>query len=162
VSGLGRGVEPRYIQRRGTRGFAAFTTGLAGFVVLGFGLVVLPSSRLDQLALAWLIPLVVAFGLLHLVAVYGLLRRRIWSGSLVGYLAAVGIGVAAYGLLLALTGQDPFGATGAADPGRTWAQGIGLLVWMTGLWLVAARFAFKGVAPMMTSARAPQSSSAAA
>ena len=36
---------PRYAHRRGTRGFAAFVIGLAGFVVLGVGAVVLPTLR---------------------------------------------------------------------------------------------------------------------
>ena len=67
---------PRHALRRGTRGFAAFVTGLAGLVVLGVGAVVLPASSLDGLALAWLVPLAVAFGLAHLVAAYGLVRRR--------------------------------------------------------------------------------------
>ena len=44
------------------------------------------------------------------MAAYGLVRRG-WSARLVGYLAAVGIGIAAYGLILTMTGMDPFGAT---------------------------------------------------
>ena len=138
---------PRHAHRRGTRGFAAFVTGLAGLVVLGVGAVVLPESSLDRLALSWLIPLAVAFGLAHLVAAYGLLRRRTWSRAMTGYLAAIGIGVAAYGLLLMLTGQDPFGATSRTPSDRAWAEGFGLLLWMIGLWVVAARFAFKGIVP---------------
>jgi hypothetical protein len=136
---------PRYAHRRGTRGFAALVIGLAGLVVLGVGLVVLPESSLDRLALSWLIPVTVAFGLAHLVAAYGLVRRRAWSPALTGYLAAVGIGVAAYGLLLMVTGQDPFGATSRTPSDRAWAEGLGLLVWMIGLWVVAARYAVKGI-----------------
>ena len=138
---------PRYAHRRGTRGFAAFVTLLAGFVVFGVGAVVLPNTSLDRIALSWLIPLTVAFGLAHLVAAYGLIRRRSWSSSLTGYLSAIGLGVVAYGLLLVLTGQDPFGATSALPSDRAWAEGVGLLLWMIGLWVVAARFAFKGIAP---------------
>ena len=41
----GSTIVPRYAQRRGTRGFAAFVTLLAGFVVLAVGLVVLPRPR---------------------------------------------------------------------------------------------------------------------
>ena len=63
---------PRYAHRRGTRGFAAFVTGLAGFVVLGVGAVVLPTVQIDSIALSWLIPLTVAFGVAHFVAAYGL------------------------------------------------------------------------------------------
>ncbi len=138
---------PRYAHRRGTRGFAAIVTSLAGLVVLAIGGVVLPTTSLDRLALSWLIPLTVAFGLAHGVAAYGLIRRRAWSRSLVGYLAAIGIGVAVYGLLLTLTGADPFGATSSLPSDRAMAQGLGLLLWMIGLWVVAARFAWKGVPP---------------
>ena len=139
---------PRYAHRRGTRGFAAFVTGLAGFVVLGVGAVVLPTVHADSIALSWLIPLTVAFGVAHFVAAYGLIRRRAWSSRLVGYLAAIGIGIAAYGLILTLTGMDPFGATSKLPSSRAWAEGLGLLIWMIGLWLVAARYAFKAFRPI--------------
>jgi hypothetical protein len=139
---------PRYAHRRGTRGFAAFVIGLAGFVVLGVGAVVLPSAALDSTAASWLIPLTIAFGLAHFVAVYGLVRRRDWGGRLVGYLSAIGIGIAAYGLILTLTGMDPFGATSKLPSSRAWAEGLGLLIWMIGLWLVAARYAFKAIRPI--------------
>jgi hypothetical protein len=138
---------PRYAQRRGTRGFAAFVIGLAGFVVLGVGALVLPSTDLDRVALSWLIPLTVAFGLAHFVAVYGLLARRDWSASLTGYLAAIGIGIAAYGLLVTLTGLDPFGATSSLPGDQARAQGVGLLLWMAGLWAVAARYALRALRP---------------
>ena len=137
---------PRYAHRRGTRGFAAFVTLLAGFAVLGVGAVVLPNTTLGSLALSWLVPLTVAFGIGHFVAAYGLIRRRTWSVALTGYLAAIGLGVAAYGLLLTLTGLDPFGATSTLPAAQASAEGVGLLLWMSGLWLVAARFAWKGIA----------------
>jgi hypothetical protein len=136
---------PRYAYRRGTRGFAAFVIGLAGFVVLGVGAVVLPTTSLGSLALTWLIPLTVAFGITHFVAAYGLIRRRAWSANLVGYLAAIGFGVVAYMALVVMTGLDVFGATSSLPAERASAEGIGLLVWMTGLWLVAWRFAYKGM-----------------
>ena len=145
---------PRYAHRRGTRGFAAFVTVLAGFVVLGVGAVVLPTVTLDTIAASWLIPLTVAFGLAHFVAAYGLIRRRTWGGRLVGYLAAIGIGIAAYGLILTLTGMDPFGATSKLPSDRAWAEGLGLLIWMIGLWLVAARYAFKAIRPIKPNAAA--------
>ena len=145
---------PRYAHRRGTRGFAAFVTVIAGFVVLGVGAVVLPTVKLDSIALSWLIPLTVAFGLGHFVAAYGLVRRRAWSARLVGYLAAIGIGIAAYGLILTLTGMDPFGATSKLPASRAWAEGLGLLIWMIGLWLVAPRYAFKAFRPVKPNAAA--------
>ena len=139
---------PRHAHRRGTRGFAAIVTALAGAVVLGVGTIAAPKAALDPAFVSWLIIGALAFGAAHFVAAYGLLRRRAWSGALVGYLAMIGIGVTVYGLLLALTGMDPFGATSALPSERAWAEGVGLLVWMTGLWVVAARYALKGVPPV--------------
>ena len=157
---------PRYAHRRGTRGFAAFVILIAGFVVLGVGGVVLPTVTLDTIALSWLIPLTVAFGVGHFVAAYGLIRRREWSGRLVGYLAAIGIGIAVYGLILTLTGIDPFGATSTLPSARAWSEGLGLLVWMIGLWLIAARYAFKAFRPVKPNAamigRSPMTSGASA
>ena len=58
--------------------------------------------------------------------------------------------------MLTLTGADPFGATSSLPSDRAWAQGVGLLVWMIGLWVVAARFAWKAVRPLgVGSARRP-------
>ena len=134
-------------RRRGTRGFAAFVTAIAGFVSLAVGAVVLPTTSLDRIALSWLIPLAIAFGIAHFVAVVGLVRNRAWSARLTGYLAAIGIGVAAYGLLVTLVGLDPFGATSSLPATDARAEGLGLMIWMIGLWLVAARFAIRGVVP---------------
>jgi len=145
---------PGHALRRGTRGFAAFVTGLAGLVVLAVGAVVLPESSLDRLALSWLVPLAIAFGLAHFVAAYGLVRRRAWSRPLVGYLASIGVGVAGYGLLITVTGLDLFGATSRAPSSQASGQGLGLLLWMIGLWAVAARYAFKGIVPVGSGATA--------
>ena len=135
-------------RRRGTRGFAAFVTAIAGFVSLAVGAVVLPATSLDSVALNWLVPLAIAFGIAPP-------RRRssVSSGTasgppaLTGYLAAIGIGVAAFGLLVTITGLDPFGATSSLPAHEARAEGLGLFVWMIGLWLVAARFAIRGVLP---------------
>lgn len=135
---------PRHAHRRGTRGFAAFVVGLAGFVVLGFGAVVLPTIALDRVAMSWLITLSIAFGIAHFVAAIGLVRRSEWSPGVVSYLAAIGIGIAAYGLLVSLTGLDPFGATSSLPDDQARAEGMGLLLWMIGLWTVSARFAIRG------------------
>jgi hypothetical protein len=135
---------PRHAHRRGTRGFAAFVVALAGLVVLGIGAVVLPTISLDRVAMSWLIALSVAFGIAHVVAAVGLVRRSTWSPALTSYLAAIGIGVAAYGLLVSLTGLDPFGATSSLPGDQARAEGFGLLLWMIGLWTVGARFAIRG------------------
>ena len=136
---------PRTAHRRGTRGFAAFVTLLAGFVVLGVGAVVLPSTSLSSLALSWLVPLTVAFAIFHFVAAYGQVRGRTWSAALTGYLAAIGLGIVAYGLLLVVTDLDPFKLTSSLPAAKASAEGIGLLLWMGGMWIVAYRFAWKGI-----------------
>jgi hypothetical protein len=150
VSALAPVSVPRLALRRGTRGFAALVTWLAGSVVSAIGVVVLPNASMDRLALSWLIPLAIVFGAAHFVAVYGLLAGRRWSGALTGYLAAIGIGVAVYGLLATLTGLDPFAVTSTLPGDRARADGLGLLVWMIGMWLVAARFAWRAFRPLST------------
>jgi hypothetical protein len=150
MTGAPNPTLPRHAHRRGTRGFAAFVTLLAGAVVLGAGAIGAPNAALDPAFVSWLVIGSLVFGAAHFVAAYGLIRRRAWSGVLVGYLATIGIGVAAYGLLLTVTGMDPFGATSALPSDRAWAEGVGLLVWMIGMWLVAARYALKGVPPVAT------------
>jgi hypothetical protein len=139
------GTLPRTAHRRGTRGFAAFVTLLAGSAVLGIGTVVLPNTNLSPLALSWLVPLTVAFGVAHVVAAYGQIRGRAWSAALTGYLAAIGLGLTSYGLLLVLTGLDPFKLTSTLPAAKASAEGVGLLLWMAGMWLVAYRFAWKGI-----------------
>ncbi|MFL5711228.1 MAG: hypothetical protein ACJ77W_05025 [Chloroflexota bacterium] len=151
----GTSTLPRHAHRRGTRGFAAIVTLLAGAVVLAAGTIAAPQAALDPAYVSWIVVAAVAFGLAHVVAAYGLLRRRAWSGSLVGYLAMIGIGIAIYGLLLTLTGADPFGATSQLPSDRAWAEGVGLLVWMIGVWLVAARYALKGVPPVAAGSATP-------
>ena len=141
---------PRHALRSGTRGLAALVIGLAGSVVSAVAIAVLPASNLDRLALSWLIPLGICFGIAHFVASYGLLAGHRWSASLTGYLAAIGIGVAAYGLLAALTGLDPFAATSTLPADEARADGLGLLVWMIGLWLIAARMAWRAFRPLST------------
>lgn len=141
---------PRHALRRGTRGFAALVIWLAGCVASAVGIAVLPESSLDRLALSWLIPLAVAFGVAHFVAAYGLLAGRRWSASLTGYLAAIGIGITVYGLLATLSGLDPFAASSALPADCARADGLGLLAWMIGMWLVAARFAWRAFRPLST------------
>jgi hypothetical protein len=120
---------------RGSRGFAAFVTGLNGFVVLGVALFVVPTLGLDAIAARWAVILGVAAGIAHFTAVVGLIRGRRWSAKLVGYLAATGIALSAFGALLALTGVTIFGADRATA--------FGFFAWMIGTWAVAARSAFK-------------------
>jgi hypothetical protein len=140
--------------RRGTRGFAAVVTTLNGLVVLGLGVVVVPTLGLQAVAASWLVPVAIAAGILHIVAAVGLVRGKAWSRSLVAYLSAAGIGVAAYGILAVATDLDVFGATSTLPADQAIADGVGFLVWMIGSWLVAARFAFVAFAPTPSAAPA--------
>src|SRR6187200_152529 len=119
---------------RGTRGFAAFVTIINGLAVLAFGTLVVPGSDLASPLIAWLTIIAIAAGVAHFVAVYGLIRGRRWSGALVAYLAAAGIGASVFAILMiARAGQAVVGASDASS--------VGFFVWMIGSWLVATRFA---------------------
>jgi hypothetical protein len=120
---------------RGSRGFAAFVTGLNAAVLLGLALFVTPAWGLSQPAASWFVILAGGAGIGHVAAVVGLIRGRTWSGSLVGYLAAAGIAVTGFGVLAAATGLEIFGAQQGTA--------VGFFVWMIGSWLVATRFALK-------------------
>jgi len=120
---------------RGTRGFAAFVTGLNAAILLGLALFVTPSLGLDQPAASWFVILVGGAGIAHIAAVVGLIRGRAWSGALVGYLAAAGIAVAGFGALAAATGLEIVGAD--------LRTALGFFVWMIGSWLVATRYALR-------------------
>lgn len=126
--------DPKRFQR-GTRGFAAFMTALNGFIVLGFGAVVVPAAGLPAPADAWLTGVAIAAGIAQLVAVVGLVRARTWARSTVLYVAAGGIGAMTFAMLLITRAGEPI--LGAADQTT-----IGFLVWMIGSWLVAARFTY--------------------
>ena len=140
-------VVPAHALRRGTRGFAAVVLFLTGLIVSAVTLFVLPSTALTTGVLTILIPLAIAFSIAHFVAVYGLIRRRTWSAPLTLYLAAIGLGLAAFGCLLLVTGLDPLGRPGAEAALESRVQVVGLLAWLTGSWVVAARFAVRGMAP---------------
>jgi len=120
---------------RGSRGFAAFVTGLNAAVLLGLALFVTPTLGLPQPAASWFVILAGGAGIAHIAAIVGLIRGRAWGGSLVGYLAAAGIAVAGFGALAGATGLEIFGS----ERGTA----VGFFVWMIGSWLVATRFALK-------------------
>jgi len=125
--------------QRGTRGFAAFITALNGFAVLGASLVVAPAVGLPDPLAAWVIILGTVAGIAHFVAVVGLIRARDWAPDLVSYLAAAGIGVSVFALLMIARAGEA--VLGAAD-----ASAIGFFTWMIVTWLVAMRFARKAYA----------------
>lgn len=137
---------------RGSRGFAAFVTIINGLAVLAFGVLVVPLSGVGATLGAWLSIVAIAAGIGHIVAVYGLIRGRTWSGRLVAYLAAGGIGASVFAILLITRAGEAI--LGAGD-----ASSVGYLVWMIGSWLVAARFALKPFRPAAAPRRSRSGSS---
>jgi hypothetical protein len=138
---------PAHALRRGTRGFAAVVLFLTGMIVSAVTLFVLPSAAIPPDVLTILIPLAIVFSIAHFVSMYGLIRRRAWSVPLTLYVLAIGLGLAAFGCLLLLTGLDPLGRPGAEAALESRVQIVALLVWLAGSWIVAARFAVRGMAP---------------
>ncbi|HET7168179.1 MAG TPA: hypothetical protein VFI69_03180 [Candidatus Limnocylindrales bacterium] len=134
MTGPDRTYDPIRFQR-GTRGFAAFLTGLNGAVVLGATLFVVPTLGLDQITASWAVILGLLAGIGHLVAIVGLIRGRRWGAGLVAYLAAAGVAIAGFGALASATGLEVFGADRATA--------FGFFAWMIGAWLVATRFALR-------------------
>jgi hypothetical protein len=138
---------PAHALRRGTRGFAAVVLFLTGMIVSAVTLFVLPAAAIARIPLTIILVLGIAFSIAHFVAVYGLIRRRDWAAPLTLYLTAIGLGLAAFGGLLLVTGFDPLGSAGAEATFESRVQFVGLLVWLAGSWIVAARFAVRGMAP---------------
>jgi hypothetical protein len=130
---------------RGSRLAASFLLLLTGSAVLAVGLGVLPG----QLGAGpWiLVPVVVAAGVLHFVALVGMIRGRGWARDLSVSLAETGGGIGIAALVAMLLGANPFaGSPLPGDAAR--ADGLGLVVWMIGLYgllgLSAGRIRFAG------------------
>ena len=138
---------PAHALRRGTRGFAAVVLFLTGMIVFAVTAFVLPSIALSSTLLTALMLLGIGFGIAHLVAIYGLLRRRPWAVSLALYLLAIGLGLVAFATLMLWARVDLLAPSGAESTAQTRIQVFGLLVWLAGSWIVAARFVVRGMAP---------------
>ena len=110
---------------RGSRLAASFLLVLTGSAVTAFGLGVLPEAiGTDG---PWiLVPLVVAFGIAHFVALVGIARARTWGRELAVSIAEAGGGIAIAGLSAIMLGANPF------------SVGAGLLAWNVAM-LRAAR-----------------------
>jgi hypothetical protein len=139
---------PAHALRRGTRGFAAVVLFLTGMIVFAVTAFVLPSVALPGTLLTTVVLLGIGFGIAHLVAIYGVLRRRPWAASLTLYLLAIGLGLVAFASLMLLrAGVDLLAPAGAESTAQARIQVFGLFVWLAGSWLVAARFVVRGMAP---------------
>ncbi len=106
---------------RGSRLAASFLLFLTGTAVTAFGLGVLPPAIGP--AGAWiLVPIVVAYGIAHVIALVGVARGRTWGRELAVSIAEAGGGIAIAGLFAMLLGTDPLSA------------GTGLLVWTVAMY----------------------------
>ena len=110
---------------RGSRLAASFLLVLTGFAALAVALFTLPAA-VGHGAAWWIVPLGIAAGILHFVALVGIARGRDWGRSLAVLIAELGGGIAILGAVALLTGARPFGASSAT--------GIGLLVWSLGVY----------------------------
>lgn len=132
---------------RGSRLAASFLLVLTGSAVGAFGLGVLP--RAIGPGGAWiLVPIVVAFGIAHFVALAGIARGRAWGRDLAVSIAEAGGGVAIAALFAMLIGADPFSATSTLPAATARADGAGLLAWTVAMYgllgLSAGRIRFAG------------------
>jgi hypothetical protein len=148
VSHTSTDAVPAHALRRGTRGFAAVVLFLTGMIVFAVTAFVLPAIALSGTLLTALILLGIGFGIAHLVAIYGVLRHRPWAVNLTLYLLAIGLGLVAFASLMLLrAGVDPLAPAGAESTAQARIEVFGLLVWLAGSWIVAARFVVRGMAP---------------
>ena len=132
--------------RRGTRGFAAVVTTINGLIVLGIGLFAAPLAGLPQPLVAWVVGLMVAAGIAHLVAAAGLVRARRWAASMTGYLAAAGVAASTFAILMVARAEvDILGAGGATT--------AAFFAFMIAWFLIGARFAIHAFAPAASPAR---------
>ena len=123
VSHTSADAVPAHALRRGTRGFAAVVLFLTGMIVFAVTAFVLPSIALSSTMLTALVLLGIGFGIAHLVAIYGVIRRRPWAVSLTLYLLAIGLGLVAFGSLLLLrAGVDLLAPAGAESTAQARIQ----------------------------------------
>jgi hypothetical protein len=110
---------------RGSRLAASFLLVLTGFAVLAIALFTLPAA-VDRGTAWWIVPLGIAAGIAHFVALVGIYRGRDWARSLAVFIAEMGGGIAILGVVALLTGARPFGADSQT--------GAGLLLWALGIY----------------------------
>jgi hypothetical protein len=132
---------------RGSRLAASFLLFLTGFAVLAVGVIVAPVAVGG--GGAWiLVPLVVAFGVAHFVALAGLARGRSWGRDLAVSIAEIGGGVAIATAVALGLGADVFAATSSLPAAVAQAQGAGLVAWFLALYVLlglsAGRVRFAG------------------
>lgn len=113
---------------RGSRLAASFLLVLTGAAVIALGIGAVPAvAAADGARL--LVPLVVAFGVAHVVALAGVARGRAWGRTLALSIAESGGGLAFAAAIAHLLGADPL-ATGHSG------TAVGFAAWMVALYVL--------------------------
>jgi hypothetical protein len=112
---------------RGSRLAASFLLILTGAPMTAMALGVLPGAM--GAGGAWVVvPLAVAFGVAHFVALGGIARGKAWGRTLAVSLAEAGGGMSIAAAVAVLLGADILGAAGGRE------TALGLATWMTALY----------------------------
>ncbi|HET9457827.1 MAG TPA: hypothetical protein VFO78_10825 [Candidatus Limnocylindrales bacterium] len=112
---------------RGSRLVASFLLILTGAPMTALALGVLAGATFP--GGAWVVvPLAVAFGVAHFVALGGMVVGRAWGRTLAVGLAEAGGGISIAAAIAVLLGADPLGAAGGPE------TGLGLAAWMTAMY----------------------------
>ena len=111
---------------------SALAIGLAR-VLVEAGMVIRPADAVLLGDLVALLPFIITFAAVNLVAAAGLLLGRSWADRLGLGAGIVGATAGALGLLLVGVGRDPFAPAATA---RATADGIGILAVATALYVL--------------------------
>lgn len=117
-----------------TGGFVVAVTALAiamAKVMVDAGIPARPADAALLGDLFQVLPFVVGFALVSLLAAIGLFGDRAWGTTLATGAAIVAVVVGIVGLTLVIVGNDPFASTGASRARE--GDGIGILLAFTGL-----------------------------
>ncbi len=121
---------------------SALAIVLARILVAG-GMVVRPADAALLEDLTALLPFIVGFALVNVVAALGLLGGRAWADNAALASAAIAVAIGTVGLLLVVVGRDPLGppasTAGPSADGIEMLAGFTLLYLLVIVSLVAAR-----------------------
>ena len=132
-------------------GFVVAVSALAvafAKVLVDAGMAIRPADAALLGDLVPVLPLVVGFAVVNIVAAVGLLLGRSWADAVAFGAAVVAITLGTLGLILVVVGRDPFAPTVSA---RSTADGIGILGVFT--------LAYVAVIVALAMARQPRSAS---
>jgi hypothetical protein len=110
---------------RGSRLAASFLLVLTGLAATAVAVFVVPAAVGGGSA-RWLTPIAIAFAILHLAALIGVVRARDWGRNLAVFVAELGGGVAILAAIALVVGADPFG--------NDVATGLGFVAWAAGVY----------------------------